>query len=281
MGSIQDGTNPSSGSVTATPRKSERPDYERFFPPFFLQSHTVVAPKSHFSRDEDGLRYAQTKIDEELKQASAGRPLLKTFDPVDLLHISPHGQSRRRRPRSSVKDLVASIHGTPRNPIDLTNSRPKSDKPMDLLATISMRYLKFAEDVRPPYIGTYTKVSDPWACKKLSRNPFTQGLPTNYDYDSEAEWEEPGEGEDLESEGEEEVGDDDEGDEMEEFLDDEEDLADGSHIANPKHRLVVSDLEPSCTGLCWEISDGGIASDDGKSRVKHLSDLRLEMISGE
>ena len=68
---------------------------------------------------------------------------------------------------------------------------------------------------------------------------------TNYDYDSEAEWEEPGEGEDLLSEGEEEVDDEDDGD-MEDFLDDEE-TAD----AKSKRRPLLGDLQPSCTGLCW------------------------------
>ncbi|KAL9033779.1 MAG: hypothetical protein Q9214_007347, partial [Letrouitia sp. 1 TL-2023] len=108
----------------------------------------------------------------------------------------------------------------------------------------------FAEDVRPPYIGTFTKLQDNQKAAKLCRNPFSRSLPnTNYDYDSEAEWEDPGEGEDLDSEGEEE-NESEEGDDMDDFLDDE-DAGDGSR-QSLKRRPMIADLEPTSTGLCWE-----------------------------
>ena len=122
----------------------------------------------------------------------------------------------------SVKDIVADIDGVSHNPIDLTESQFQraTKKPLDLLKSIPVKILKFAEDVRPPYIGTYTRLRDTQSISRLARNPFRRELPeTNYDYDSEAEWEEPGDGEDLDSEGEEEIEDEDEA-EMEGFLDD-------------------------------------------------------------
>ena len=129
----------------------------------------------------------------------------------------------------------------------LTSSSPSSKSPLDLLNDVPMKCLKFAEDVRPPYIGTYSRCVSPRSSAKLRRWPFTRALPcVNYEYDSEAEWEEPGEGEDLDSEGEEEPESEDE-EEMSGFVDD----GDAEELAR-KRRLVIGDLESSCTGICWE-----------------------------
>ena len=232
-----------SRSVSTTPQKARLTEYERHFPPFFLQSHTKLAPYSRFSRDAKGVEYAQNKIDEGL---SGGGGTHGPFNAYDLLHLSP-GSSRHFPRVYPVKDIVARIHGSARNPIDLTESKSRRamKEPTDLLKTIPMKYLKFFEDYRPPYTGTFTKVKDRQAMSKLCRKPFSRELlDTNYDYDSEAEWEEPGEGEDLDSEGEEELGEDEEENDMEGFLDDEDDAV--------KKRPLLGDLEPTCSGICWE-----------------------------
>ena len=221
------------------------------------------------------------KIDESLRQikGETDEPI-KTSNLIESLHLFPPKQNRQRQ-NDSVREIVASIHGTSQHPIDLTESRPQSmEISNDLLAKISVKYLKFAEDVRPPYIGTYTKPIDSRACAKLCRNPFLRTLPTNYEYDSEAEWEEPGEGEDLDSEGEEEVGEDDEGDEMEGFLDDDDEQGDGSRITDPKGRPILGDLEPCSTGLCWEDSRFLNHTDNRKGWETDLSIYRIEVISG-
>lgn len=232
-----------SRSVSVTPQKARLPDYERHFPPFFLQSHTVLAPYSRFSRDEKSLDYAQKKIDDGLGQRIE---TAEPYNPYDLLHIFPKFSQPFPRTRA-VKDIMAKFHGSARNPIDLTESelRRIMQKPTDLLMSIPMKYLKFSEDYRPPYIGTFTKSLDRRAMSKLCRRPLSRELPnTDYDDDSEAEWEEPGEGEDLDSEGEEEAGEDEEDNEMEGFLDDENDVV--------KKRPLLGDLEPICSGICWE-----------------------------
>ena len=266
--------------------KAQASEYERLFPPFFVQSHTNIAPQSQFSRDRDSLKYAQCRIDEGLSSCSGtvNDNHAPVFDPIKLFHLSPHHLSRKHHRRwFSVKEIVNSIHGTAHRPIDLTESGHENSlrNPTDLLKCVTIKYLKFAEDVRPPYIGTYSKISNRPKGLKLSRNPFAKTIPaTDYGYDSEAEWEEPGEGEDLNSEGEEEAGEDEEEDEMEGFLDDEE----GSEIiraANLKQRSLNGDLEPLCTGLRWEnASDqGGLGSDEGKLTVD-MSSLRLDILSG-
>ena len=261
-----------SRSISATPQKARLPDYERQFPPFFLQSHTVLAPQNRFSRDGKGLEYAQKKIDEGLSQ---GRGMVGPFNAYDLLHLSSDGCQRFPRVHA-VKDIIAKIHGSVRNPIDLTESQSRRtiQTSTNLLKTVPMKYLRFDEDYRPPYTGTFTKSLDRRAMSKLCRKPFSRELPnTNYDYDSEAEWEEPGEGEDLDSEGEEEVGDDEDENEMEGFLDDDEKDA-------VKKRPLLGDLEPTCSGICWEDlenEDFELANLD----VLDVSRFRLDILMGE
>ena len=257
--------------MSVTPQKARLPDYERQFPPFFLQSHTVLAPDTRFSRDAKGLEYAQKKIDEGLGQ---GLEMTGPFNAYDLLHLSPN--SGQRFPGVPVvKDIVATVHGSSRKVIDLTESEFHEvlQKPANLLKNVPMKYLKFFEDNRPPYTGTFTKAQDRRAMSKLCRKPFSRGLPgTDYDYDSEAEWEEPGEGEDLDSEGEEEGGEDDEDNEMEDFLDDENDAI--------KKRPLIGDLEPSCSGICWE----DLEKEDSKLANLDVLDLplfKLDILMGK
>lgn len=128
-----------------------------------------------------------------------------------------------------------------------------------------MKSIKFGEDVRPPYQGTFTREVPAPSAKKLCRNPYYRGLPdVNYDYDSEAEWEEPEEGEELDSEEEEES---DEGeDDMDGFLDDEDDA-----LAGGKRRLIVGDLEPVCSGIRWA-SDGGMDVEFKGYQIQTISD---------
>ena len=248
-------------------QKPQLSDYERTFPPFFVQSHTLLAPFNRFSRDDDGKSYARSKIDEGIGQGRDYEASASVLDMQTLLHIAPHRKRLRYRATPNVKDIVARMHGTSRHPIDLTESSDDRLKPADLLRSVSMKVLKFAEDVRPPYIGTYTKLTDHTVISKLSRNPFGRDLPeTNYDYDSEAEWEEPGEGEDLNSEGEEEL-DEEEEDEMEGFLDDEE----AADVRAVKRRPLLGDLEPTCTGLCWT----------GQPSAPDLSTYCIDMLTGK
>ncbi|KAL8702899.1 MAG: hypothetical protein Q9201_003933 [Fulgogasparrea decipioides] len=253
-------------SLSATPSKPKLSVYERHFPSFFLQSYTSVALHNRFERDAEGLRFAQKSLDDKMSEAPT-TDLRTMFNLTETLHLSPYKRRKLNGPQPSVKAIMDCFYGTSHNPIDLTDSQKLrvSENPSNLLKTVSTRILKFAEDVRPPYVGTYSRLQDPVAARKICRKPFSRGLPsTDYDYDSEAEWEEPGEGEDLDSEGEEEVESED-GDDMEGFLDDE-DIIDGA-----KRRLVTGNLEPTSTGLCWE-SAAGLQS------LPELSQYRIEVI---
>lgn len=128
-----------------------------------------------------------------------------------------------------------------------------------------MKSLKFGEDIRPPYQGTYTRRVSELSTRRLARNPYHRGLPdTDYDYDSEAEWEEPEEGEELDSE-EEDEGSDEGEDDLEGFLDDEDDA-----LAEGKRRLIVGDLEPVSTGIKWTAN--GVEPEMEVYRMQSITD---------
>ena len=169
-----------------------------------------------------------------------------------------------------VREIMNEFYsGNSSNPIDLTiNSQTSQLKiTRDLLSQIPVKFLQFQEDVRPPYRGTYT--SRPiTGITKIARNPMRRDLPnTNYDYDSEAEWIEDEDGEDLKSEKDEDDNEDEE--DMDGFLDDENDeLKDLK-----KGGAIQGDLEPVSTGLCWE---------DRRKRATNVKMMpyRMEVILG-
>ena len=241
-------------SNSVTPDQPRKSDYERAFPSFFTHPHTILAPSTRFVQAADKHDDLQLSLGETLKtSALPGKPV--EFSSQALLQELLPFKPRKRRKIShrivSVKNLVASIHGSAICPIDLTKAEHScQEDPVTLLRTAPVKYLRYAEDVRPPYIGTFSKVLDEKFAIKLCRKPFTRALPaTNYEYDSEAEWDEPEDGEDLDSAGEEEVGDEDEVDDMAEFLDDDEVEKSGG-----RRRNIMGDVQPVCTGLHWEQS---------------------------
>ena len=155
----------------------------------------------------------------------------------------PIARSRGR----TVKELVALIGaGTAADLTNLTSSIVTSTAQTEL-ESLPVKFLKHHEDVRPPYIGTFTKTPSV-PVRKLSRNFRTRAFTMlNYDYDSEAEWEEPEEeGEDIKTDDEEEDEEEEEED-MDGFIDDEG--------ASPKRQCVEqlsADQKPKATPLYWE-----------------------------
>lgn len=228
---------------------SSASDYDKSFPPFFIHAHTTVAPRNRHARDNETAEWAAAQVTNARQSNETGNHTDETRNVLRKAFLSSRSKDLKRQDRRvHVKEIVARIHGSATNPIDLTSANATESKdPLQMLRNIPIKFLKYAEDVRPPYIGTYSKAPLGHSTSKLCRNPFSRALPAmNYDYDSEAEWEEPEEGEELNSEGEEE-GDDDDDEDMAGFLDDEE--ADA-----PKRRHLMGDVEPVCTGLLWASS---------------------------
>ncbi|KAL3434967.1 chromatin assembly factor 1 subunit A-domain-containing protein [Aspergillus tetrazonus] len=246
-------TEQSSSAVDGSPKKPsgdgvparssdktrELSDYEREFPDFFLHPNTTLAPPHRFERDATALAHLREKLDTFLRSGSAEQ---LTFRPSEVFKLMPY-KRRRGYQIMSVRDILLQMQ----NLSDLPETSEAARRLQESLKQVRMKSLKFGEDVRPPYQGTYTKRLSKEAATKLMRNPFSRALPeVNYDYDSEAEWEDAEEGEELDSE-EEEEGSEDGDEDMDGFLDDEDD-----HLANSKRRLLVGDLEPVCTGIKWQ-----------------------------
>ena len=206
-------------------------------------------------------------IDEAiLRQDYEVQPLNKSIH--GLLRL-PSKRHRKRNEPLSLKEVIRKLNGSSNNPIDLTtNSNDLKDTLTS--ANLKIKFLKFAEDVRPPYIGTYTKTPKRGSMCSLAKNPFSRVRPdTNYDWDSEAEWEDAVDGEDLDSEGEEEDEDEDEED-MAGFLDDEDTNA-------VKRRPLLGDQEPQCSGICWQ---GESLSSNGKPQP-NLNSYRIDILLGK
>ncbi|KAG0633857.1 chromatin assembly factor 1 subunit A-domain-containing protein [Tuber brumale] len=253
-------------------------DYERSFQPFFVKPNVTVAPVP-FERDHNYKLAIKDTLDSALSlPPSQNSNSIRDPEfcsgqsaPVEigerltigrieeLMHIPQHKHGRRGKPPNySTKDILAKINAPNSVYLNLLNSLPH-------------KFLRFAEDVRPPYSGTYTK--RPASSGLLrGRNPFQKSLPkVDYEYDSEAEWEQEGldgDGEELLSD-EEDEEDGDSGDEdLEEFLDDEEE-----EVASKNRRGAVSALVPICSGLCWE-------DFMGKTPRKEFEEMSLGILIG-
>ncbi|OKL64000.1 hypothetical protein UA08_00359 [Talaromyces atroroseus] len=238
-------------------REASQSNYRKEFPAFFLQSNTHLSPPHQFQRDSEALYHICQKLDGFLKQPTTP----PAYRGSELFDMIPY-QRRNGRNIKSVRTIVNSAQNES-NHINL--AEPNTTFLRDQLKKVTMKSLRFGEDVRPPYYGTFTKPLSHNQAHKLCRAPYTRIIPgVNYDYDSEAEWEEPEEGEDLDSEGEEDVSDDGD-DDMDGFLDDEEEQIDG------RRRLIVGDLEPVSTGIRWH-DEGKVDPDMEVYRIEALSE---------
>ncbi|CAG8960271.1 hypothetical protein HYFRA_00012791 [Hymenoscyphus fraxineus] len=217
------------------PVKSVKSHYEKTFPEFFIHGDVRVAKINRFERDEAAIVSTTNTLDAYmLGNRSPGR--IHEFDAVTLFHLQT--SFRRGKYSKPVREIMELSGDSSRN--------------INMLRKVPLKILSFAEDVRPPYRGTYTsRPANANGMARLARNPFRKDLPdTNYDYDSEAEWVEDEDAENCDSDGEEEE-DIEDGEDMSGFLDDEnDDMAN----ANAKRMAIYGndDLQPISTGLCWE-----------------------------
>lgn len=264
-GKTDDAAHACSAGTQQKPDVKEVSVYEHMFKPFFVKEQVTLAPR--FQMDE-ATRDAKTRIFEEYVSGKRGEVEVKPFNPEQALQLPfllPRG-----RLYPSVREIMAEWNdNSSRKPVDLTTKSQNTQirRTRHALQDVPMKFLGFKEDVRPPYYGTVTNLPNGLAAlRKLARNPVAKDvLPLQYDYDSEAEWQEE-DGEDVDLMDDEE--DDAENDEdMGDFLDDSEDVS----LSRP---LVVSGLEPESTGICWE----------NRKRLgpsPHMYKFRMEFILGK
>lgn len=250
-------TNPVPPSPQKNIVKSAHSDYERYFLPFSLPAHGVLAPVNAFLVDDTKREAAYTRLDNLTK----GGDIDTESETSHKLQAMLPRLGRRGVKVPSIVEVIESVNSSSDQPIDMTEIKSASiRRPLDMLKDIPMKYIHFGQDVRPPYYGTYTHSYTNMEATRLARNPLSRlRQDTNYDYDSEAEWEEPEEGEDLDSEGDDDEQEEAE-DDMEGFLDDEEDL-------QLKRRMISGDLQPVSTGLCWQNTRGASILNDGSAAI--------------
>ncbi|KAL1644392.1 hypothetical protein SLS58_004306 [Diplodia intermedia] len=280
--STEPGEHAASLTKPPSPQKKIQTDYEQMFLPYEKKTHEILAPQTLFwaDRSHADREAAVAKLNEMAASGSEQTKqqvldLLEKRDYNTLLGVPAAERGKRgvRYPR--VRDIVALLQGSSDKPVDLTeeSSEKKMRDLLETLKAVPMKYIHFTEDVRPPYCGTFTKIQSDRESRRLAVKPFSKSLPeANYDYDSECEWEEPEEGEDLDAEDEEDL--DSEGaEDLDDFLEDDDEAA------HSKRRLITGDLEPVSTGLCWEDNQGVLRKADGSCDSKiTLSEYRMGVL---
>lgn len=164
--------------------------------------------------------------------------------------------------------------------------------------SIPVKFLRFYENSRPTYIGTWSRLSTTVG----PRTPFAKDHSLDYSYDSGEEWiEEEGEADDLGSlDGEEEDKEEDEDDENDWMVDDDEVDEGGlvnddeeeldplgfpltntlgkrkatTHNQRLSKRRKVVPLKPDCKGPHWETTLG-------ETQVPSFSRYAIRMLNGE
>jgi chromatin assembly factor 1 subunit A len=248
--------------------KTTNPEYEKLFPPFFIHPNTELAPTNRVSSYKADPGVATALLNPRVADCWSNTAPDNSRRLQDTFKFRSHAKKSSRR-LMSVRSIIDRIQGSSSAPIDLTGE----NHPLlleSLLDGVSLKVFSFHEDVRPGYHGTYTRPVSPRSRSSLRRRPSSRKLPdTDYDYDSEAEWEPPDEGDDDVDAIDEESGSEDDEEDMEDFLDDEGDVG--------KRRLIVGNLDPICSGLRWQGETEKLLA---AATDINMKDFEIEIISG-
>ncbi|AGO11747.1 AaceriADL028Wp [[Ashbya] aceris (nom. inval.)] len=195
-------------TVVSKSLDDSKSDYDRAFLPFYIKRDVKVAYLHQLDREK--LQESETALDGKLQDKGAPQD---TLDWLASMRPPTCGYEIRCTAVEVLQEMTA---------------KQKTDEELQkLLRQVPHKYIKFYENIRPPYIGTYSKKVTLPRC-----NPFsTEGTGFNYDYDSDLDWindedEEGGDVDDLEADDDDDEEDEqDQGDEHEfdGFLDSDDD----------------------------------------------------------
>ncbi|CAK7272240.1 chromatin assembly factor-I (CAF-I) p90 subunit [Sporothrix epigloea] len=256
-------------SDSTTTAATEISEYDRIFKPFFIKENVTIATEL-YGMDSETKEAKSCILDQFLSGARGEFLPTKPFSSAsarDYFHLPSDRITVRGRRRPAVRKIMNML-----GPDALycgglssaSNQDVQTKLALDLLKSVPMKFLFFREDVRPAYYGTVTSQPPQARLSRLARNPLIKTvLPLNYDYDSEAEWVDDGDGEDVDDLDDEEEELEDDG-EMSDFLDDSED-------AMPLRPAFSGGMEPESTGVCWE-------DERRQTSRPELDSLRMEMI---
>ncbi|KAI0124237.1 chromatin assembly factor 1 subunit A-domain-containing protein [Xylariales sp. AK1849] len=226
--------------------RPEKSAYEKMFQDFFVKPDVTIA-SFPLQMTEETMK-AKSRILDEYVRNERGVVNTKPFNPIEVFQFIgiPHTRGIQHAP---VKEIMAEMLGDPietasgKPPVRTESQQVRLTSVQDRLNAIPVKILSYYEDVRPAYVGTVTSTPTN-KLHRLARRPMGRLLKQlNYDYDSEAEWQEE-EGEDLgDDEDDDEENDGDE--EMDDFLDDADEVA----ATRPG---FLGESEPTSTGICFE-----------------------------
>ncbi|GAA5862228.1 hypothetical protein JCM3774_004831 [Rhodotorula dairenensis] len=167
-------------------------DFDRVFHPFTIRERVEVAPPNRFYRPNRSYEIEfDSRPDLTLKDSLSS--FLSTASKRRIPPYNPYPA-----PALSVRQTVNAISDATLTSQDVSDLYDALKDPKK----IKVKHFRFKEDLRPGYVGTWTKVS----AVVGPRTPFARDTAIlNYEHDSEAEWEEEAddpEAEELASDGE-------------------------------------------------------------------------------
>lgn len=149
------------------------------FMPFEVKSDMRLAPVNRWALSEDD----KLKFDETFQKQESGCKLY--LDELKTGEKQVGKSCRTWSPTETEQDDDVVIVET--------NVGESIEEPKPKLEKMRAKFLKFHENQRPPYFGTWNKKSK----TVTPRKPFGRDDICNYEVDSDEEWEEEGEGESL------------------------------------------------------------------------------------
>ncbi|KAI4460323.1 chromatin assembly factor 1 subunit a caf-1 subunit a [Holotrichia oblita] len=247
----------------ADANEEKRGEDSSTFMPFEIKSDMRLAPLLRRTLDDD----RKDELDEKLNEQNGGLKLyLQELKEGGARKIGRSSSRTWPFEEADSDDLIIVEENVGES---IVEQKPKLEK-------MRAKFLKFHENQRPPYFGTWNKRSK----KILARRPFEKDEIFNYDIDSDEEWEEEGEGESLKGTDDEEEKDNESDHDYEEdevfvphgYLSDDETndevkakLSPSAHKAKLKllknefdeeMRSKTQKLKPRVIGCVWYNKDG-------------------------
>ncbi|KAF5096877.1 hypothetical protein D0Z00_002614 [Geotrichum galactomycetum] len=226
----------------STPTKEEKKvvsDFDATFLPFYLRANVTLCEPNSFSKPPEVLTRIQAYLDTILKSNGCGANA-KDSAPTEAKPLQDNSTReslaeylKARRVKRGYK-----LPYQTRDAVEAFNAGTTADETrlVKILQSLPQKHIAFSENVRPPYVGTFTKP----VLRFPRNNPFyripTEEAGLNYDYDSEIEWtQEDEDGEDLDME--------DESDDNEDFVTEDDDLdgfVSSDESGAPQRRIMIA-----------------------------------------
>ncbi|KAF9365243.1 Chromatin assembly factor 1, subunit A [Mortierella sp. NVP85] len=280
------------GSLVGAKNDTAASSFSELFHPFHVKKHTTLAPINRFAKDVareeiDRALDIRTDNDASLEEESCDMevdsdliPTLdktkakaimselfrKTSQPIDATAQQRKKKLPRHCKSMTVQEVIQSGLLVQEEGDDTNYVLSWKDIP-----SLRMRLFQFAENYRPAYYGTWSKRSKCVNGRRILGKDTEQ---IDYEFDSEAEWEEDEEGEECKSDDEEEdaedLSDQDEEDDWlvpEGYLSEDEGL-DAGDEPKPKvekkskesRRPALAQMTPIIVGPVFEVTLGECSS---------------------